>query len=175
LRFRCSRCKKTFYADAYRTAELRFGSNLCAWVIYHHVALRLTYLDVNFSLNDIFGFSFAHSVLARIKPWMAEQHRATYERLKEKLRRGPLIHGDETKALVKGHAGYVWAFTNLEEVVYVYTPTREETILEEMLGGFTGVLVSDFYSAYDAPKCPQQKCLIHLIRDIIDCCITNAT
>jgi Transposase IS66 family len=69
---------------------------------------------------------------------------------------------------VKGHAGYVWAFTNLEEVVYVYTPTREGTILKDMLDGFTGVLVSDFYSAYDAPKCPQQKCLIHLIRDIND-------
>jgi hypothetical protein len=46
--------------------------------------------------------------------------------------------------LVKSHAGYVWAFSNLEEVVYVYTPTREGTILEEMVDGFTGVLVSDF-------------------------------
>jgi hypothetical protein len=79
-----------------------------------------------------------------------------------------LIHADETKVIVKAHLGYVWAFTNLEEVVYVYTPTREGTILEEMLDGFAGVLVSDFYSAYDAPKCAQQKCLIHLIRDIND-------
>jgi hypothetical protein len=65
-------------------------------------------------------------------------------------------------------AGYVWAFTNLEEVVYVYTPTREGTILKDMLDGFTGVLVSDFYAAYDAHKCPQQKCLIHLMRDVND-------
>jgi hypothetical protein len=56
----------------------------------------------------------------------------------------------------------------MEEVVYVYTPTREGCILDELLAGFTGVLVSDFYSAYDAPKCPQQKCLIHLIRDVND-------
>jgi hypothetical protein len=27
-------------------------------------------------------------------------------------------------------------------------------------------LVSDFYAAYDAINCPQQKCLIHLIRDL---------
>ena len=37
-----------------------------------------------------------------------------------------------------------------------------------MLDGFKGVLVSDFYSAYDSAKCPQQKCLIHLTRDIND-------
>jgi hypothetical protein len=28
------------------------------------------------------------------------------------------------------------------------------------------VLVSDFFTAYDSIECPQQKCLIHLIRDM---------
>src|ERR1700739_2895624 len=37
-----------------------------------------------------------------------------------------------------------------------------------MFDRFTGVLVSDFYAPYDAPKCPQQKCLIHLARGIND-------
>jgi hypothetical protein len=35
-----------------------------------------------------------------------------------------------------------------------------------MLKNFSGVLVTDFYAAYDAVECPQQKCLIHLIRDL---------
>jgi predicted RecB family nuclease len=168
LRYACSACRKTFYAAAYRDARIRFGTNLASWVIYQHVALRLTYEDVNLSLNEVFGFQFTHSVLGRVKPWMAGRHQATYERLKDKLRQGTLIHADETKVLVKGRPGYVWAFTNLEEVVYAYTPTREGTIVEELLDGFTGVLVSDFYSAYDSAGCKQQKCLIHLIRDIND-------
>src|SRR3989454_11912405 len=37
-----------------------------------------------------------------------------------------------------------------------------------MLKAFKGVLVSDFYAAYDSIQCPQQKCLIHLIRDLND-------
>jgi len=37
-----------------------------------------------------------------------------------------------------------------------------------LLKDFTGVLVSDFYAAYDGIQCPQQKCLIHLIRDLND-------
>ena len=72
--------------------------------------------------------------------------------MKEKLRKGTLAHADETKAPVKGHSGYVWAFTNLEEVVYAYTPTRDGDILDKVLEGFSGVLVSDFYSAYDGVK-----------------------
>jgi predicted RecB family nuclease len=166
LRYACLACKKTFYAAAYRDAIHRVGNNLASWVIYQHVALRLSHQDVTFNLNEVFGFQFSYSLLKKVKPWMAGRHQATYERLKDKLRRGALIHADETKALVKGRPGYVWAFTNLEEVVYAYTPTREGTILEGMLDGFTGVLISDFYSAYDSPGCKQQKCLIHLIRDV---------
>jgi hypothetical protein len=38
--------------------------------------------------------------------------------------------------------------------------------LQELLRVVNGVLVSDFYAAYDGIECAQQKCLIHLIRDI---------
>jgi predicted RecB family nuclease len=168
LRYRCADCKKTFFADAYRTARPRWGTNLSSWAIYNHVALRQSYYDVNLSFNDIFGFSFSPTLLTRIILWAAERYKGTYDRIKDKLRLGLLIHADETKAVIRNNTGYVWAFTNLEEVVYVYTPTREADILQDMLVGFTGVLVSDFYTAYDSAKCHQQKCLIHLIRDIND-------
>jgi len=39
---------------------------------------------------------------------------------------------------------------------------------KSLLADFRGVLVTDFYSAYDSINCPQQKCLIHLIRDLND-------
>jgi predicted RecB family nuclease len=165
-RYQCGGCKATFYADLYRTTKSQFGHNLSAWAVYQHVALRQSYDDVTDGLNDLFGFSFSYGVLKHIKPDMAKLYRAAYENLKNKLRHGLLAHADETKAKVKGHSGYVWAFTNLEEVVYAYTPTRDGDILEQVLEGFTGVLVSDFYAAYDSVKCPQQKCLVHLMRDI---------
>ena len=56
----------------------------------------------------------------------------------------------------------------MDQVAYVYSETREGDLLKTMLKDFKGVLVSDFYAAYDAMKCPQQKCLIHLIRDLND-------
>src|SRR5437016_8753158 len=54
----------------------------------------------------------------------------------------------------------------MEEVVYFYTPTREGSTIQSILKSFSGVLVTDFYAAYDAIECPQQKCLIHFIRDL---------
>jgi Transposase IS66 family len=48
----------------------------------------------------------------------------------------------------------------------VYAESREATIVRDLLEGFRGVLVSVFYAAYDSVPCAQQKCLIHLMRDI---------
>jgi hypothetical protein len=39
-------------------------------------------------------------------------------------------------------------------------------LLYKHLEDFKGVLISDFYAAYEGIDCLQQKCLIHLIRDL---------
>jgi len=57
-------------------------------------------------------------------------------------------------------------FTNLENVVFVYSETREASTAQDVLQNFRGVLVSDFYAGYDSIDCAQQKCLIHLMRDV---------
>ena len=56
----------------------------------------------------------------------------------------------------------------METVAYIFKPSREGDVLMEVLKGFNGVLISDFYTAYDSMACIQQKCLIHLMRDIND-------
>jgi len=64
--------------------------------------------------------------------------------------------------------GYVWVFSGPEVVIYRFSKSRDGTVLDEVVQGFAGVLVSDFYSVYDSAPCPQQKCLVHLVRDIND-------
>ncbi len=97
---------------------------------------------------------------------MARYYEKTYGTLLAKILAGNLLHLDETEVKLQIGKGYVWVFTNLEEVVFMFRPTREGDFLKELLKEFRGVLVSDFYSAYDSLDCPQQKCLIHLMRDM---------
>jgi hypothetical protein len=79
---------------------------------------------------------------------------------------GEVLHADETTVRLKNARGYVWVFADFERVIYLYRPDRKGLFLEDFLKGFRGVLVSDFYKAYDGIACRQQKCLVHLIRDI---------
>jgi hypothetical protein len=61
---------------------------------------------------------------------------------------------------------YAWVFTNGEYVVYKLRESREATFVHDFLGNYQGVLISDFYPGYDSVPCRQQKCWVHLIRDI---------
>lgn len=100
-------------------------------------------------------------------------YRTAYDELRVALLNGNLIHVDETEVRLRGRKGYVWVFSNLEVVHYVFRPDRKDDFLRDFLAGFRGVLVSDFYAAYDGLPCPQQKCLIHLIRDMNDLILRN--
>jgi Transposase IS66 family len=104
----------------------------------------------------------------KFKENVAAFFQATYDAMLQSIVGGPLVHADETKVNLGGRAGYVWVFTNLEEVIYLYSQSREGGLVQHVLKDFDGVLISDFYAAYDSLKCAQQKCLIHLIRDLND-------
>jgi len=120
------------------------------------------------SLERLFGLPFSRGGVNHLKATAAARYRPTYDAILHRLISGNLIQADETKARIKGQDGYVWVFTSLHDVTFVFQATREANFLHEFLQDFTGVLVSDFYSGYDSIQCAQQKCLIHLMRDMND-------
>ena len=98
---------------------------------------------------------------------LAQKYSETYKEIKTFIINGSLINVDETKVNIVGlSSGYVWVFTNHDTVLFLFMPTREATFLQEFLKEFKGILISDFYTGYDSIDCRQQKCLIHLIRDL---------
>jgi hypothetical protein len=158
-------CDEEFIPHQYQRLDKHFHG-LKSWAMFQHVAYRMSLPTITKMLEDIFGLRVFFSEVHMFKSLMASYYKATYQKLLEKILSGTLLHVDETEVQLKNEKGYVWVFTNIEEVVYIYRPTREGDFLRELLKEFHGVLVSDFYTAYDGIECPQQKCLIHLIRDI---------
>ena len=168
---KCQACNRPFLpADYQAISATKYGHNLCIWAVYTTIALRQTNENVVDSFADLFGYSIRPGKVSQFRKRAAEYYRPTYLAILEKLRSGSLVHVDETKVSLRGRStnGYVWAFANPESVIYKYAPTRDGKIVRDALAGFKGVLVSDFYSAYESVDCPQQKCLIHLVRDFND-------
>jgi Transposase IS66 family len=97
---------------------------------------------------------------------MARYYQSSYNTFLATILSSHVIQIDETEVKLRETKGYVWVITTSEEVVYLYRPTREGDFLHDLLKDFQGVLVTDFYAAYDSIECPQQKCLLHLMRDM---------
>lgn len=165
-RYKCQHCGATF--EKKDCARQKFGSGIFAYSVYQNIGLRVSQRTVDSSLNKFFYLNVPIGTTLRFKAKAAKLYEGTYHALLKRLCNGRLVHVDETKISVEGKGGFVWVFANIEEVAYVYSETREGDTLQHLLKNFTGVLVSDFYAAYDGIQCPQQKCLIHLIRDLND-------
>jgi|LQYC01.1.fsa_nt_gi predicted RecB family nuclease len=162
------KCKFTFYGDDRPWTGEKYGPNIKAISVYMSIDLRIPLAGVATFLNQIIGVNLSRRIVHTFKAKAAAFYNVTYDGLLQKIIRGRLIHADETKVNVGGKDAYVWVLTSMKEVVYLYTPSREGNFIQTLLKDFKGVLVSDFYAAYESINCPQQKCLIHLIRDLND-------
>jgi predicted RecB family nuclease len=167
-RYRCVSCGAVFQPIKKAWTGENFYPNVRALSIYLNIDLRIPQQKVAAFLNQAFDFNFPRNGMSRFKTIGAELYRPTFDRLLCKILHGALIHADETQVRLKENVGYVWVFTSLEEVVYIYARTRRGDLVNDLLKQFKGVLVSDFYSVYDSLDCAKQKCLIHLIRDMND-------
>lgn len=165
-RYRCQSCGLIFQPEETCWGKGKFGPEIMSYSLYLNIELRIPQIHVGSMLNRLFGFDMDLTNIGRFKSAAAHNYKDTYNCLINRLCSGRLLHVDETKAKVRNKDGFVWVFANMKEVAYVYTETREGNLLQTMLQNFNGVLVSDFYAVYDSIQCPQQKCLIHLIRDL---------
>jgi predicted RecB family nuclease len=168
----CRTCGKVFIPDRYERVAKHFHG-LMAWAMYEHVAYQASSREIQQRFNEYFGLFVADSEVYLFKTLLARYYRSCYRRLLKTILAGAVLHVDETEVKLRTGKGYVWVLAAAEEVVYLYRPTREGDFLPKLLKDFRGVLVSDFYAAYDALPCPQQKCLIHLLRDMNQALLTN--
>jgi predicted RecB family nuclease len=165
VRHQCEDCRMGFLPEQY-TRQDKHLHGLKSWTVYQHVVHRVSLRQLKAMFEDCFGLAVGLWELMDIKAVMANRYRATCNQILARIVGGGLVHADETHANLKKGKGYAWALANLEDVHYSYRPNREAAFLRDLLKDFKGVLVTDFYSGYDSLPCEQQKCLIHLIRDI---------
>ena len=170
----CKKCNRTFQPPKSQSVfSSKYGRNLFAWVIYQNIGRLISQNSVAEDLGETFGYRLPGNIVPEFKELAANYYKESYNTLFRKISEGRLIHIDETKISTKGTTNYVWALTDMDSVAYIHSGTREGKMIREKLSRFNGVLVSDFYTAYDSFPCQQQKCLIHLIRDINEDILKN--
>ena len=165
----CSKCSKHYPPPKILALGRQlFGHAFQAWVIHTRIVLRLPYSIIVKEMEEIFHERTSEGSLVNFIKYFAGYYAATEKLSVQRILESPFIHVDETLINIQGTNHYVWVFTDGKHVVLRMTETRESNIVHEFLSNYKGVLISDFYGGYDAATCRQQKCLVHLIRDLND-------
>jgi transposase len=92
-----------------------------------------------------------------------------YDQIKAQALQAKTLFADETGGRVKGKTWWLWCFTTADLTSYLIDRCRGSPLLRKFFQReFQGILVSDFWGAYNAIGCmAKQKCIPHLLRDLL--------
>lgn len=101
-----------------------------------------------------------HRLAETLKPW--------YEQIWDDCLSSAVLHADETGWYQNGALVWLWCFCTKRETFYAIDESRGHATLDKFfVEAFGGVLVTDFYRAYDAVETRMnQKCWAHLLREL---------
>jgi transposase len=138
---------------------------LSAWLHYLLGTTLAQIIDVfNFHLH----FKLSAGGLVSIWHRLREILFAWYLEIQAQALDSAVLHADETGWRVAGTTHWLWCFTTTELTYYMIDRSRGSPALKRFFRKeFAGVLVTDFWGAYNAVVCAhKQKCLPHLLREI---------
>ena len=173
----CPACKKHVepaVPDALPNATI--GHNLTALTGWLHYGIGVTTQQV----LDLVGIHL-HTHLSGgglISMWhrLGEVLTPWYQQIADAARRSAVLCADETGWRTNGLTCWLWCFASRDACYYRIDRSRGGPALAKFFTEtFDGVLVHDFWAAYDAIGAPEdhQCCLAHLLRELEKVDLTN--
>jgi hypothetical protein len=148
------------------SSRQRLGLGLLAYVALLRAELRLPVALIQWALQALHGLELSAGAILGALHRVAAVGQATVDQIRAAIRASPHVYADETGLREDGTNGYLWSFSTERERYFVHG-RRTKEVVDAVLGPeFAGVLVSDFYAAYDHYLGPHQRCWAHLLRDI---------
>jgi transposase len=137
---------------------------LTAW-LYYGIATTLS------QIVEVFNHHLQMKITAGglMQMWhrLAEALMPWYEQIRACCLDAGVLHADETGWRVEGKTWWLWCFSTKDATYYMIDRSRGHPALDQFFKEeFNGVLVADFWAAYDAVGRLHQKCWPHLLRDV---------
>ena len=165
----CPACKKhvePIVPDALPKSAV--GHRLVGLTAWLHYGLGVTIEQI----REILGYHLQTRLSAGglVAMWqrVARIFEPWYEQIAGEARDSAVLHADETGWRVNGITYWLWCFANPDLCYYLIDRSRGSPALEKFfIEAFDGVLVTDFWAAYNAVSAgDRQCCLVHLLREL---------
>jgi transposase len=168
---RCPSCGRTTqgeFSGAVRSG-VQYGPGVKARVLYLQQYQLLPYQRTSEAMRDLFGCHLSTGTVANIVRECADELVATELKIKQRLRRSPVIHSDETGLRINKRLGYVHVASTPSMTYYAAANHRGQTAMDEInvLPWYRGTVVHDGHLAYKSyTRCRHALCGVHLLREL---------
>lgn len=182
--------------SSWALGKSRLGVGVMSLIGYLDTVCRMPVRTIQQFLSGAYGLRVSVGEIVEVLHSIGRTGNAVYEGLLTEVRRSGVVHVDETGAREEGVNGYLWSLSTPSVRYYHRDKSRGAAVIQELLGydpkvctarsarairearaagtggkpkRFSGVLVSDFYSAYSWYSRMGgwlQRCLVHLDRDL---------
>jgi transposase len=153
-RYHCSGCRKIVepvVSDALPKATI--GLRTVVFTSWLHYGLGITLSNIVQLLNISAQFRVSQGGLVQAWHRLACLLQPAYQAIGQEARQSAVLHADETGWRVTGLTYWLWCFTNHRLVYYLIDRCRGSPVVKKFLGQFfQGVLITDFYAAYNLLK-----------------------
>lgn len=170
----CVNCQKRFFPKIDLSDSVvgshRFGLNIFATIATLRERLRLPVRVIKVYFKTFHNLELSEGEIIEILKKVSDISKPNYDKILNSVKSSPFICCDETGYREDGVNGYLWNFGNHKDQIILYRKSRGSKVVKEILGengeDYEGVIVSDFYSAYNEYAGFHQRCWAHYMRDI---------
>lgn len=173
----CKNCEKWVEAKVSSVMPgCTLGNRLVLVTAWMHFALGVAVHKVVAWLFSVCQMTVSAGGLTQAWLRVAARLAPLHEEIWKEVQGARILHVDETSWRVSGQTFWLWCFATKTTVLYVIDPTRGSSVVFEVLGEvFSGVLVTDFYAAYNKISAwAKQKCVVHLLRELKKVSVSNS-
>src|SRR6266853_2433162 len=144
-----------------------YGPRVQATVALYTGSYRLSKRTTQQMMDDVFGVPVSVGTISQLEQATTAAVAAPVEEARTSVHAQAVAHLDETSWREGGKRAWLWVAVTRVVTVFVVRLSRGAHVARELLGEeFTGILVTDRYSAYNwYPVRWRQVCWAHLLRD----------
>ena len=171
-RYRCPGCHQIVTKDFGRLARVHYGIGLISFVMEQRLDRRIPWDIIRRNVIQVFAGGEDTEIIPTIVTfidWMVRwepQVRQVFEAFHEAIKDTSFACVDETGVPMDGKNHWLWVIVTGHVILYLASESRGHETVEDIFDGYKGILISDFWSAYNRLDTEQQKCLAHLVKDL---------
>jgi hypothetical protein len=168
-RYRCKKCGEIVAMDFGALKDCHFGHGFIATVMQSRIESKQSYSKILIELARWIPFFYFFPTGTAIVDWFkkyGDQLEEFYLKCVEMLKEAGHVHADETGLPMNGKNWWLWVITTTIFTLFIPHASRGHDAIEEFFDKFEGVLISDFWGAYNNLTEEQQKCLAHMVKDL---------